>query len=88
MAISYKENIMAKKVYSKVWFNTPSQTTFARSTPAQIRQFLQKFGIKPDGIIGPKVRDFLSNQPPIKLTQRLRYRAVSLEGLFGRKPVC
>ncbi|MDR2766841.1 MAG: hypothetical protein LBB82_00780, partial [Treponema sp.] len=30
---------------------------------------LQKFGIKPDGII-----NFLSNEPPFKPTQRLRYR--------------
>jgi hypothetical protein len=71
--------------YSKVWFNTPSQTTFARSTPAQIRQWLQKFGIKPDDIIGPKVRNFLSNEPPIKLTQRLRYRQASLLRLTPRR---
>jgi hypothetical protein len=31
---------------------------------------LQKFGIKPDGII-----NFLSNEPPFELTQRLRYLA-------------
>jgi hypothetical protein len=50
-------------VYSKVWFNTPELA------PAQIPQRLQIFGIKPDGII-----NFLSNEPPFKLTQRLRYR--------------
>jgi murein L,D-transpeptidase YcbB/YkuD len=72
-------------VYSKVWFNTPSQTTFARSAPSQIRQCLQKFGIKPDGIIGPKVRNFLSNEPPIKLTQRLRYWQASLLWLAPRR---
>jgi hypothetical protein len=32
-------------------------------------QRLQRFGIKSDGII-----NFLSNEPPIELMQRLRYR--------------
>jgi hypothetical protein len=68
--------------YSKVWFNTPSQTAFARSAPAQIRQCLQKFGIKPDGII-----NFLSNEPPIKLTQRLRYRGTSPAEVHFFRPV-
>jgi hypothetical protein len=49
--------------YSKVWFNTPELA------PAQMPQRLQRFGIKPDGII-----NFLSNEPPIELMQRLRYR--------------
>jgi hypothetical protein len=31
---------------------------------------MQKIGIKPDRII-----NFLSNEPPFKLTRRLRYRA-------------
>jgi NAD-dependent deacetylase len=48
-------------LYSKVWFNTSL-------APAQIPQRLQRFGIKPDGII-----NFLSNEPPLKLPQRLRY---------------
>jgi uncharacterized protein (DUF4415 family) len=60
------------KGYSKVWFNTPSNLRFAYA-PAQIPQRLQRFGIKPDGII-----NFLSNEPPFKLTQRLRYRQTSL----------
>jgi hypothetical protein len=34
-------------LYSKVWFNTPSQTMFARSAPAQMTQRLQNVGIKP-----------------------------------------
>jgi hypothetical protein len=46
--------------YSGVWFNTPSNLRFALA-PAQITQRLQKFGIKPDGII-----NFLSNEPPIR----------------------
>jgi predicted transcriptional regulator YdeE len=50
------------------------------SAPAQIRQCLQKFGIKPDGIL-----NFLSNEPPIKLTQRLRYRQASLLRLAPRR---
>ncbi|MDR1411660.1 MAG: hypothetical protein LBI91_05615 [Spirochaetaceae bacterium] len=50
--------------YSKVWFNTP------RLAAAQITQSVQKFGIKPDGII-----NFLSNEPPFELMQRLGYRA-------------
>jgi hypothetical protein len=44
--------------YSKVWFNTPELA------PAQIKHRLQKFGVKPDGII-----NFLSNEPPFELTQ-------------------
>jgi hypothetical protein len=60
-------------VYLKVWFNTPSNLRFALA-PAQTTQRLQRIGIKPDGIIGPKVRNFLSNEPPFRSTQRLRYR--------------
>jgi hypothetical protein len=40
---------------SEVWFNTPQLAA------AQIRQRLQKFGIKADDII-----NFLSNEPPIQ----------------------
>jgi hypothetical protein len=50
-------------VDSKVWFNTP------RLAAAQRPQRLQKFGIKPDGII-----NFLSNEPPFKQKRSLRYR--------------
>ena len=50
-------------IYSRVWFNTPELA------PVQIMRRLQRFGIKPDGII-----IFLSNEPPFKPTQRLRYR--------------
>ncbi|MDR1410853.1 MAG: NAD-dependent epimerase/dehydratase family protein [Spirochaetaceae bacterium] len=42
-------------LYSKVWFNT------LRLVAAQITRSVQKFGIKPDGII-----NFLSNEPPIE----------------------
>jgi alpha-N-arabinofuranosidase len=52
-----------ERLDSGVWFHTPELA------PAQITQRLQKIGIKPDGII-----NFLSNEPPFKLTQRLRYR--------------
>ena len=53
--------------YSKVWFNT-SPDLWSAITPAQTTQRLPKFGIKPDGII-----NFLSNEPPFRPTQRLRY---------------
>jgi hypothetical protein len=61
-------------LYSGVWFNTPGLA------PAQIRQRLQKFGIKPDGII-----NFLSNEPPFKPgeakdTARLAARRLILLG--------
>ena len=60
-------------VYSRVWFNTPELA------PVQIMRRLQRFGIKPDGII-----IFLSNEPPFKPTQRLRYRgACSAEAHRG-----
>ena len=60
-------------LYSRVWFNTPELA------PAQIMRRLQRFGIKPDGII-----IFLSNEPPFKPAQRLRYRgACSAEAHFG-----
>jgi hypothetical protein len=48
------------------------------SAPAQMTQRLQNFGIKPDGII-----NFLSNEPPLELMQRLRYRgACSVEAHY------
>jgi FMN phosphatase YigB (HAD superfamily) len=59
-------------VYSKVWFNTP------RLAAAQITQRFLNFGIKPDGIIGPAVRNFLSNEPPFRIRHRSRYRQTSL----------
>jgi hypothetical protein len=49
--------------YSKVWFNTPELA------PAQTRQRLQNFGIKPDGVI-----NFLLNEHPFRIRQRLGYR--------------
>jgi predicted transposase/invertase (TIGR01784 family) len=57
-----RDSKMRKRIvfYSKVWFNTPSQTAFVRSAPARTRKDYRR-GIKPDGIIS-----FLSNEPPFK----------------------
>ncbi|MDR2785873.1 MAG: hypothetical protein LBB83_08170, partial [Treponema sp.] len=37
---------VGEEIYSRVWFNTPSNLRFALAA-AQIRQYLQRFGIKP-----------------------------------------
>jgi hypothetical protein len=38
-------------LFIRVWFNTPPQTMFARSAPAQTRYRLQKFGMKPKNLL-------------------------------------
>ena len=55
--------------YSKVWFNTPEDLWSALCSGCYQSKYVDR-GIKPDGII-----NFLSNEPPFKPTQRLRYRS-------------